>query len=187
MGKELPILPASAQPAEGAAAENFLYSRVFCQKENSPPLRLLIEFLKSRGQLPITPPSLDETALDEWAWVQVTLGYDRTKKPIQVFCVRDRGTYEDVFNQEKKQFLDILSAFDDVEASLVMEYVNRARFILTTRFDPTDITEEGYDFNGWILEFYQEQCDGVVEVDGQGFYSPKGELIVDLSHSSEAE
>jgi len=46
MGKELPILPASAQPAEAAAPEAVLYSRVFCQKENSPPLRLLIEFLK---------------------------------------------------------------------------------------------------------------------------------------------
>ncbi|MFO0732472.1 MAG: hypothetical protein U0361_16110 [Nitrospiraceae bacterium] len=36
MGKELPILPASAQPAEAAAPEAVTYSRVFCQKENSP-------------------------------------------------------------------------------------------------------------------------------------------------------
>jgi hypothetical protein len=48
-----------------------------------------------------------------------------------------------------------------------------------------DITEEGYDFNGWILEFYQEQCNGIVQVDGQGFFSPKGELIVDLSIANE--
>jgi hypothetical protein len=184
MGKQLPILPSTAQPAE-AAAENFLYSRVFCQKENSPPLRLLLEFLKSRGQSPISPPNLDDAALDEWAWVQVTLGYDKAKKPIHIFCLRDRGTYQDVFEQEKKQFLEILNAYEDIEASLVVEYVNRARFILTTRFDPNDITEEGYDFNGWILEFYQEHCNGIVQVDGQGFYSPKGDLIVDLSLSSE--
>jgi hypothetical protein len=90
-----------------------------------------------------------------------------------------------VFSQEQKQFLDILSAFDDIEASLATEFVRRARFILTTRFDPNDITEEGYDFTGWILEFYQENCDGIVEVDGQGFYSPKGDLIVDLASTSE--
>ncbi len=184
MGKELPILPSTAQPAE-AKAENFLYSRVFCQKDNSPPLRLLLEFLKSRGQTPITPSNLDDAALDEWAWVQVSLGYDKTKKPIQIFCVRDRGTYQDVFEQEQKQFRDILTAYDDIEASLVAEYVNRARFILTTRFDPADITDEGYDFNGWILEFYQEQCNGIVQVDGQGFYSPKGDLIVDMTPTSE--
>ena len=124
---------------------------------------------------------MDEAALDEWAWVQVTLGYDRNKKPIQVFCVRDRGSYQDMFQEEQKQFLDLMMPFDDIEATLVIEYLNRARFILTTRFDPTDITDEGYDFNGWILEFFQEQCNGIVQVDGQGFYSPKGELIVDMS------
>ncbi|MDW7649634.1 MAG: hypothetical protein SCG73_08475, partial [Nitrospiraceae bacterium] len=67
MGKELPILPSTAQPAEAAPAEAFLYSRVFCQKENSPPLRLLLEFLKSRSQTPIAPPDMDDTMLDEWA------------------------------------------------------------------------------------------------------------------------
>ena len=59
MGKELPILPSSAQPATPEQAERFVYSRVFCQKENSPPLRLLIEFLKARGQTPIVPVVLD--------------------------------------------------------------------------------------------------------------------------------
>ena len=70
MAKELPILPSTAQPADAAQPELYHYSRVFCQKENSPPLRLLLEFLKSRGQTPITPPDMDDTLLDEWAWVQ---------------------------------------------------------------------------------------------------------------------
>ena len=119
MGKELPILPASAQPAQTAAAERALYSRVFCQKENSPPLRLLIDFLKSRGQLPILPPDMDQTLLDEWAWTAVSIGYARDRKPIQVFCVRDRGTYKDVYDQEREEFLRTLGAFDDIEAQLV--------------------------------------------------------------------
>ena len=67
MGKQLPILPATAQPAE-TAAEKFIYSRVFCHKENPSPLRLMIDFLKSRGQLPILPPDMNDEALDEWAW-----------------------------------------------------------------------------------------------------------------------
>jgi hypothetical protein len=181
MAKELPILPSSAQPAATEQAESYQYSRVFCQKENSPPLRLLIDFLKSRGQSPIVRDDLDQAALDEWAWVQVSLGYSRDRKPVQLFCVRDRGSYHDVFEQERNQFLSLLSVYDDVEASLVREYVQRARFILTTRIIPSDMTDEGYDFNGWILEFYQEHCNGIVQVDGQGFFSPKGELVVDLS------
>jgi Fe-S-cluster containining protein len=128
---------------------------------------------------------MDDTMLDEWAWVQVTLGYDRNRKPIQVVCVRDRGTYQDVFDKEKKQFLDILAAHDDVEAGLVRGFVERARFVLTTRFAQNDMTDEGYDFNGWILEFFQDQCSGIVQIDNQGFYSPKGDLIVDLSSNVE--
>ena len=185
MAKELPILPSTAQPADAAEVEPHQYSRVFCQKENSPPLRLLLEFLTSRGLTPITPPNMDDTMLDEWAWVQVSLGYDRNRKPIQVVCVRDRGTYQDVLHKEKEQFLDFLSAHDDVEAGIVRAFVERARFVLTTRFAQDDMTDEGYDFNGWILEFFQDQCNGLVQIDNQGFYSPKGDLIVDLSVKAE--
>ncbi|TKS60452.1 MAG: hypothetical protein EWM72_01342 [Nitrospira sp.] len=181
MGKELPILPASAQPATSEQAESFIYSRVFCQKENSPPLRLLIDFLKARGHTPIVPANIDEAVLDEWAWVQVALGYHRDRKPIHLFCVRDRGSYKDVYDQEKTQFLELLTTHDNIESQLVQEYVTRSRFILTTRFTEKDMTDEGYDFNGWVLEFYQEQCNGIVQIDNQGFYSPKGELIVDMS------
>ncbi len=181
MGKELPILPSGGGESTAEQPEAFVYSRVFCQKENSPPLRLLIDFLKARGQNPVLPSNIDDAALDEWAWVQVALGYARDRKPIQLFCVRDRGSYKDVYDQEKAQFLDLLMAYDDIEAQLVREYVTRARFILTTRFLEKEMTDEGYDFNGWILEFYQEQCNGIVQIDNQGFYSPKGELIVDMS------
>jgi hypothetical protein len=90
-----------------------------------------------------------------------------------------------VFDNEKKLFLEILSAHDDIEAGIVREYVERARFILTTRFYQNEMSEEGYDFNGWILEFYQDQCNGIVQIDHQGFYSPQGDLIVDLSFKEE--
>ncbi len=185
MGKDLPLLPLGADSQASEQPESILYTRVFCQKENSPPLRLLIDFLKSRGQAPIVPADLEEGALEDWAWVQVTLGYHRERKPIRLFCVRDRGSYRDVFDQEKKVFLDLLTAHSDIEAQLAIEYVTRCRFILTTRIAGNDVTDEGYDFNGWILEFYQEQCNGIVQIDKQGFYSPQGDLIVDMSTAVE--
>ena len=181
MGKELPIFSSGTPSGASEQSDKFVYSRVFCQRENSPPLRLLIDFLKARGQTAIVPSGIEEGALDEWAWVQMTLLYHRDRKPIQLFCLRDRGSYKDVYDQEKAQFLELLSAHEDIESQLVRDYVSRSRFILTTRMAENDVTEEGYDFNGWILEFYQEQCNGIVQIDGQGFYSPKGELIVDMS------
>ena len=181
MSKELPILPTSAQAATSEPTETVIYSRVFCQKENSPPLKLLIDFLKAHGQMPIVPSTVDGETLNEWAWVQVALGYHQGRKPIHLFCVRDRGSYKDVYDQEKARFMELLALQDDIESRLAQEYVTRCRFILTSRMPEKDMTEEGYDFNGWILEFYQEQCNGIVQIDNRGFYSPKGELIVDLS------
>jgi hypothetical protein len=179
MGRELPILPSAPQPEETGGPEAAIYSRVFCVRENSPPLRLLLDFLKSKGQVPLIP-KMDPLALDDWAWVQVSLGYHRERKPIQVMCLRDRGTYQDVLEQERKYFLDRLVIFDDMEAELVRGQITQARFLVTTRMIKADVNDEGYDFNGWILEFFQEQCNGIVQVDGQGFYSPKGELIVEM-------
>lgn len=179
MGKELPVVPSTPQPQQPEAAEVAVYSRVFCSRENSPPLRLLLDFLKAKGQIPLIP-KMDPAALDDWAWVQISLGYHRERKPVQIFCTRDHGSYQKDFEKERAQFLNRLSIFDDIEAQLVREHVTRARFIVTTRLVQSDITDEGYDFNGWILEFFQENCNGIVQVDGQGFFSPKGDLVVEL-------
>ena len=176
MGKELSVI--SLTKSDDAGNE-FLYSRVFCQRKDPPPLRLLLDFLKSKNQVPLIPQMAPEV-LDEYSWVQAALGYHREKKPLQLFCIRNEGTYQDVFEQEQKGFSAQLSAFGDVEADLAREFVVRACFILATRLLKNDINEEGYDFNGWILEFFQDNCNGIVQIDGQGFFSPKGELVVDL-------
>ena len=58
----------------------------FVRKRTLPPLRLLIDFLKARGQTPIVPTNIDDAALDEWAWVQISLGYHRDRKPVNYFA-----------------------------------------------------------------------------------------------------
>jgi len=176
MGKEIPVFSMTKSNEEG---EVFSYCRVFCQREEPPPLRLLLDYLKSKSQIALLP-KMDPEALDDWAWVQVTLGYHRDQKPVQLFCIRDRGTYKDIFDTEQQGFMAQLSVFGDEEAQIARESIERSRFIATTRIITNNITDEGYDFNGWILEFFQDNCNGMVQIDGHGFYSPKGELVVDL-------
>ncbi len=180
MGKDLPIVPSAAIPETAEQKETLTFCRVFCIKENSPPLRLLLDYLKSRGQIPLHA-KMDPEALDDWAWVHVTLGYARDKKPIQMFACRDRGTYKDILEKERGYFLERLLMYDDEEAGLVRHYVTKARFLISLGYVADDITEEGYDFNGWILQFFQENCDGIVQADNQGFFSPKGELVVEIA------
>ena len=153
-------------------------------REDSPPLRLLIDFLKSKNQIPLIP-KMDPEALDDWDWVHISLGYHRERKPIRLFCVREHGTYKDVYESEKNGFLEQLSVYDDVEAQIAREFIAKCKFIATTQMVQKDVSEEGYDFNGWILEFFQENCNGIVQIDGQGFFSPKGELVVDMEEVKE--
>ncbi len=185
MGKELPVFP-SPQQAETEEQEALIYSRVFCAREDSPPLRLLLDFLKSKNQIPLIP-KMDQEALEDWDWIHISLGYSRERKPIRLFCIRDRGTYKDVFETEQTGFTNRLSAFEDVEAQIARECIAKSRFIATTQMVKDDITDDGYDFNGWILEFFQENCNGIVQIDGQGFYSPKGELVVDMEDGMESD
>jgi hypothetical protein len=184
MGKELPVIP-SPQQSETEEKEALIYSRVFCSRKDSPPLRLLLDFLKSKNQIPLIP-KMDQEALEDWDWVHISLGYNRERKPIRLFCIRDRGTYQDVYETEKTGFTNRLSAFDDVEAQIARECIDKSHFIATTQMVKTDISDDGYDFNGWILEFFQDNCNGIVQIDGQGFYSPKGELVVDMEEADES-
>lgn len=183
MGKEIPVFSVTKTDEDG---EEVIYCRVFCQREEPAPLRLLLDFLKSKSQVPLVP-KMDPEGLEDWSWAQISLGYHREQKPIQLFCVRDRGSYKDVFEQEQAGFTARLSAFGDQEAELAREFVVRAKFILTARLIKNDITDEGYDFNGWILEFFQDNCNGIVQIDGQGFFSPKGDLVVNMQEDPEED
>lgn len=184
MGKELPVIP-NPQQSETEEKEALIYSRVFCVRQDSPPLRLLLDFLKSKNQIPLIP-KMDKEALEDWDWVHISLGYNRERKPIRLFCIRDRGTYQDVYETEKMGFTNRLSVFENVEAQIAREFIDKTHFIATTQIVKKDISDDGYDFNGWILEFFQENCKGIVQIDGQGFYSPKGELVVDLEEVVES-
>ena len=185
MAKELPVI-STPQSGEEPAQKDVIYTRVFCKREETPPLKLLLDFLRGKNQTPLIP-TVDPEALDDWDWSHISIGYDREREPLQLFCVRNKGSYQDVYETEKLTFINRLSPHDHEEAQIARDFISNANFIATTQMVKDNITDEGYDFNGWILEFFQENCDGIVQIDGQGFFSPKGELVVDMEEAEESE
>lgn len=156
------------------------FTRVFCLRKEPPPLSLLIEYLKARGATPIIPPEVTDKLLNSWNWVGMEIGYANDKKPILVTCVRKGGAQADIFKQDIEGLLNFVEAHREIDNWRVADQLRGCRFYIADILDKNDITEEGYDFNGWILQFFQENCDGMVQIDGQGFYSNEGELIFEL-------
>jgi len=173
-------IPVFTIPGEQKKEPKQFFTRVFCLRKEPPPLGLLIEFLKARGASPIIPEGVNEKLLNSWNWVGVEIGYHRDRKPILLTCCRKGSAQDEIFKQDVDGLLQFVDAHREIDNWRVADHLRGCRFFIASIVDKNEITEEGYDFNGWILQFFEENCDGMVQIDGQGFYSPDGEIIFEL-------
>ena len=156
------------------------FTRVFCLRKESPPLALLIEFLKAKKLTPILPKEVDDKLLNVWNWVGVELTYNKDRAPILLTCVRKDSAQGEIFDQDIQGLLNFAEAHRELDNWQVVDQLRGCRFYVATILDKNDINEEGYDFNGWILQFFQENCNGMVQIDGQGFFDAEGEVLLEL-------
>jgi len=173
-------IPVFTIPGEQTKEPKQFFTRVFCLRKEPPPLGLLLEFLKARGATPIVPPSVNEKLVNSWNWVGVEIGYHKDRKPILVTCCRKDSAQGEVFKQDVDALLAFVEAHHELDHWRVSDHLRACRFFIASILDKNDITDDGYDFNGWILQFFEENCDGMVQIDGQGFYSPEGDIIIQL-------
>jgi hypothetical protein len=173
-------IPVFTIPGEQKKEPKQFFTRVFCLRKEPPPLGLLLEFLKSKGATPILPEGVNEKLVNSWNWVGVEIGYHKDRKPILVTCCRKGSAQGEIFTQDTDALLKFVDAHRELDSWRVSDHLRACRFFIASILDKTDITDEGYDFNGWILQFFEENCDGMVQIDGQGFYSPEGEIILEL-------
>ena len=173
-------IPVFTIPGEQKKEPKQFFTRVFCLRKEPPPLGLLLEFLKSKGATPILPEGVNEKLVNSWNWVGVELGYHKDHKPILVTCCRKGSAQGEIFTQDTDALLKFVDAHRELDSWRVSDHLRASRFFIASILDKSDMTDEGYDFNGWILQFFEENCDGMVQIDGQGFYSPEGEIILEL-------
>ena len=95
-------------------------------------------------------------------------------------CCRKGGAQDEIFKQDTEGLLAFVDAHRELDSWRVSDHLRACRFFIASILDKNDINDEGYDFNGWILQFFEENCDGMVQIDGQGFYSPEGNIILEL-------
>jgi hypothetical protein len=180
-------IPVFTIPGEQKKEPKQFFTRVFCMRKEPPPLGLLIEFLKARGATPILPEGVTDKLLNSWNWVGIEIGYHKDRAPILVTCCRKGSAQDEIFRQDVEGLLQFVDAHREIDNWRVADHLRGCRFFVASILDKNDITDEGYDFNGWILQFFEENCNGMVQIDGQGFYSPEGEVILELPPMDEDE
>src|SRR5437667_11987000 len=75
------------------------FTRVFCLRKETPPLGLLVEYLKGRGATPIIPAEVNEKLVNSWNWDGIEIGCAKGRKPILGTCVRKGGAQDEVSKQ----------------------------------------------------------------------------------------
>ena len=155
------------------------YVRVFSMAEDFPSLYAICDELLEEDFEFATYPGKDEPEFKESDWRSVVLQYDENFKPIEL----DRSTKEqgdNVFKEEQDEFLEAIKKLPYSKGQKkALEILKNAVQIYAFEVEE-DITEEGWDFLGCMLDFICDATDGYVQVDEEGIYDKDGELLIEM-------
>src|SRR5207253_2293033 len=89
------------------------------------------------------------------------IGYQRDRKPILLTCCRKGSAQDEIFKQDTEGLLAFVDAHRELDSWRVSDHLRACRFFIASILDKNDINDEGYDFNGWILQFFEGACSSV--------------------------
>ncbi len=146
------------------------YLRAFCTSDDIPPLREVLEWAASQG-VRLDVPSAD---LDSDTWGQAEVLYTADRSPIVAEANADTLAHEEV-----DEFIESLEDVDESpEKQKVLEHLRQTKAVIAVQL-LGDIDDDGYTAAGTFLTYFIEQCGGLIQADGEGFYE-RERLIVEL-------
>lgn len=155
------------------------YVRAFCASGDPPPLRQVLDFAREKGCPIRLDPDVTETSPDDPGWEQVGLLYKDGKLPILLEVNRNDGE-DSLVREEIEEFLEFLEdAPRNSNRSKVDDHLRATRFVVAAQLPTSDIDDDGYNANGWVMRFFLERNAGMIQADGEGFYEGD-KLIVKL-------
>ena len=157
-------------------------TRVFCRAAVAPTLSQLLLALRQHGQSAVIVGGASSRDLLSLDWTEVALGYEDGAEPLTIRCLRagDPGG-RSRFAAEVADFVDDLSELPpSPERDRVTGHIQTSRFVIVVEFPPSGASAAGYECNGWLMNLFVEQAEGLVQCDGIGFYDEDDEIILRL-------
>jgi len=156
------------------------YVRAFCTSETIPTIANVLGWLEKRGRRLELDKGMSAVDEDSIEWEQLALVYRRGKLPILAECNRDDGSPESLMQQEIGEFLDSIGRpGPSLAKQRVISHLKKTRYIIACQLPTSDIDDDGYDSNADFLNYFVENCGGMIQADGEGFYEGS-KLIVRL-------
>jgi hypothetical protein len=171
------------------------YVRAFCTTTKIPnpgPIQTWLRKHKSKAVLDepnhalervekgkIPKPALDLKSKD---WVQIAVSYQPGKLPILAECNSSKTSEGKALMQEEiAEFVEFIGKPGrSAGKARALAHLAKTKFIIACQLPTSDMEEDGYQANWEFVCYFREYCDGMIQVDGEGFYDEKNKLIVRL-------
>jgi hypothetical protein len=168
------------------------YLRAFCTGSTVPELPTVQKWLRAAGYgvtlddparavqavqagAALAPPA----ALPSGLWEQVAVVYKTGKLPILAACDRRTGQ-ESLAEEEISEFMEMVQAAPVGRSQAqILDHLKHARFVVACQLATTDVDDDGYLAANQFLAFFVQQCGGLLQADGEGFYAGQ-ELLLAL-------
>lgn len=129
-----------------------------------------MEKLNSKGYA--VKSNLDENELQSENWTNFELIYKEGKLPILVELNRI-GESDGLAEEEIEEFKEAVGIPGIFESNKkkVIKHLAQTNFILCNQLPTSDIDDDGYDINSELMLIFSSECEGLIQCDGEGFYS----------------
>ncbi|MGC6429645.1 MAG: hypothetical protein ACON5F_01230 [Jejuia sp.] len=122
--------------------------------------------------------NIPEAELNNENWKYFELTYFDNNRPLLVE-INQKNDSNKIVEEETEEFIDLIGKpkFHELTKKKVISLLKSTEFIICIQLPTTDITELGYDVNADLMENIANKFIGIVQADGESFYS-KDKLIL---------
>jgi len=158
------------------------YLRVFCTKEIYPTINQILKWAKLKGYHLRVDNNYNEVDLDSANWDEVAIIGEDGQRAFIAELNRDNKKEDSLMRAEVNEFLQILDELEDVPAEAVAKvkkHLKEAKYIVALQVTCDYDEEEGDNSVSVFLKYFVDNCGGMVQEDGEGFFE-EDKVIVEL-------
>jgi hypothetical protein len=142
------------------------YLRVFCKSADVPSLIAVRKYIESLAK----GYEIEDDNQYPSAWSYFSFYYKKKKFPVLIE-VNKLSDDDALAKEEIEEFIEeIGSAFFSLAKRKIINHLKGSTFTVAAQLPVSDIEDDGIAANQILLSYFIENCEGLMQIDGEGFY-----------------